>query len=239
MPVIVLVPPHHRPNPTFGPQCDQWLGLNGLPRHQLKHHALDECVRTSCASSMAMWLTMQLCELPETVASPLRTCSKPQEAQAVTAHPNHSSLAGVVPVLRGRRPARHACQASVAHSAQATSSGWNRSRIARARSESSPNASLRVTYCEIFPGKIATKKAATIQPTTVRERDTAINAAPSTSSTIPDATTTRSAGSGSQGGTCARNAIRAQVRCAVPAKSRAAPSSRRKTVCTTVVRAAV
>ena len=95
--------------------------------------------------------------------------------------------------------ARHA---SVDHSAHATNNGWKNKRTKREVSELRPNASVRVTYCEMFPGNMATKKAATIQPTTGRHlRGVATNAAPRPSSTTPDETTTKSESRGSHCGT--------------------------------------
>ena len=51
------------------------------------------------------------------------------------------------------------------HRAHTTRTGWKNSRIRRAWSVSRPKASVPVTYWEMLPGKIATKNAATIQPT--------------------------------------------------------------------------
>ncbi len=102
-------------------------------------------------------------------------------------------------------------QKSVDQSAQRTSSGWKSNRIARARSESNPKASIPLTNCEMLPGKIATKKSAVAMPTS-RRRLSEIRQRPSAISTIPDAMTTKSGESGSQVGTCAWNSRRLVVR---------------------------
>ena len=88
----------------------------------------------------------------------------------------------------------------VDQSAQRTRSGWKSNRIARARSESNPKASIPLTNCEMLPGKIATKKSAVAMPTS-RRRLSEIRQRPSAISTIPDAMTTKSGESGSQVGT--------------------------------------
>ena len=59
------------------------------------------------------------------------------------------------------------------------------------------------------------KKSAVAIPTSLRRRRE-ISARPSTSSTMPDAITTKSGESGSQVGTCAWNVMRLEVKCAVP-----------------------
>lgn len=92
------------------------------------------------------------------------------------------------------------------HSAQTTRTGWNSKRMNLAASESNPKASVPVTNCEMFPGKMTMKKAATTQPTAGRKRfGAAMSARPSISSTTPEIATTAS-GKGIHGGTCARNA---------------------------------
>ena len=103
----------------------------------------------------------------------------------------------------------------VDQSAQRTRSGWKSNRIARARSESNPKASIPLTNCEMLPGKIAKKKSAVAMPTS-RRRLSEIRQRPSAISTIPDAMTTKSGESGSQVGTCAWNSIRLVVKCRVP-----------------------
>ena len=70
-------------------------------------------------------------------------------------------------------------------------------------SESSPNASVCVTNWEMLPGKISTKKAATIHPIGTRQRVRNSTAAPNAISTMPEAITTKSAFNGSHGGTWA------------------------------------
>ncbi len=112
-------------------------------------------------------------------------------------------------VLRG-------CQNSVAQSAQRTSSGWKSNLIARARSVSNPKASIPLTYCEMLPGKMATKKSAVAIPTW-RRRCIEMRLRPRSISTAPDAMTTKSGESGSQVGTCAWNSIRLVVKCVIPA----------------------
>ena len=92
------------------------------------------------------------------------------------------------------RAARSDFRAPVDQSAQSTSSGWNASRAARERSESSPKASVCVTSCETLPGKTPTKNAAVVQPSAVRCRGNATSADPRAISTTPEATTTVSAG---------------------------------------------
>ncbi len=116
------------------------------------------------------------------------------------------------------------------HSAQAISSGWKNNRVRRAPSESSPNASAPSRYCDTLPGKTATKKAATTQPTSGRRRIGTIRAIARAISTTPDATTTRSTPSGSHSGTWAWNVSRAQNRCDSPANPRNPASSRRARV---------
>lgn len=73
------------------------------------------------------------------------------------------------------------------------------------------------TYCEMFPGKIAMKKAAVRKPTWVRCFQRISSDKPSAISTMPDAITTKSAESGTQLGTCAWNSWRLVVKCVVPA----------------------
>lgn len=81
-----------------------------------------------------------------------------------------------------------------------------------------------VTYCEMFPGKIATKNAAVTPPTAGLIRAGArINDVPSANSTTPELTTTKSVSSGTQVGTCAWNSSRRLVRWPVPAVISAAP----------------
>ena len=90
--------------------------------------------------------------------------------------------------------------AVVDHSAHRTSSGWKSNRIARARSLSNPKASIPLTNWEMFPGKIAMKKAAVAIPTS-RRRCKEIRPRPRAISTIPDARTMKSGVNGAQGGT--------------------------------------
>ncbi len=141
-----------------------------------------------------------------------------------------SSAAGRRGVLTIAAPGAPGLPRPVDHSAQITSRGWKSRRMPRARSVSRPKASVPRTNCSMLPGKIATKKAATIQPTATRHRRSRRRARPSAISTTPDATTVMSTGSGTQDGTCATNSPRANVRCAVPANSSAAPSSQRASV---------
>ena len=98
------------------------------------------------------------------------------------------------------------------HRAHTIRSGWKNSRMSRAWSVSRPKASVPVTYCEMLPGKIATKNAATIQPTGTRYRGRAISASPRAISTTPEATTTKSGSRGSHVGTWAWNSSRWRVR---------------------------
>jgi hypothetical protein len=60
------------------------------------------------------------------------------------------------------------CQAPVDHNAKNINTGCIGSLNQRAVSEFNPKASLCSTNWAIFPGKTATKNAATIQPTFVR-----------------------------------------------------------------------
>ena len=115
------------------------------------------------------------------------------------------------------------CHAPVDHTATKIKTNWKGSLIHRARSEFKPNASRCSVSCAMFPGNTSTKNSATIQPTRVlcflkKMRDN-----PNSISTIPDNTTTRSAFIGTQGGTCAWNSARLQVRCPMPAVKRKRP----------------
>lgn len=74
-----------------------------------------------------------------------------------------------------------------------------------------------------MPGKIATKNKAVAQPTknlcfTKKTKD-----APKIISTIPESITTKSASSGTHGGTCAKNSALFQVKWLMPANKRKAP----------------
>ena len=106
-------------------------------------------------------------------------------------------------------------QASVDQSAQRTNKGWKNNRINLARSLSNPKASTSFIYCEMLPGKIAKKKSAVAIPTAAR-RCRELSNKPSVISTTPDASTTKSAESGIQLGTCAWNSRRLVVRCKIP-----------------------
>lgn len=128
------------------------------------------------------------------------------------------------------KPDRRNAHAEVDHSAHNTSSGWKNSRMNRASSELSPNASVPVTNCEMFPGKIAMKNAATVRPTHCFQRHRKRSESPRETSTTPDARTTKSGSSGNQVGTCARNSVRAEPRWLTPAKVSAVPKRTRATV---------
>lgn len=119
---------------------------------------------------------------------------------------------------------RHASVDQIAH---ATSRGWKNSLINLAASELRPKASVWVRYWEMFPGNTAMKNNAVIRPIWAWNLEIEAMARPSEISTIPDATTTKSASKGSQSGTWAWKDARAKVRCPIPAKSRPAPSSNR------------
>ncbi len=82
----------------------------------------------------------------------------------------------------------------------------------------------------MLPGNTATKKAATTQPTSGARADQISSAEPNTISTTPDANTTKSVLSGTQDGTCAAKAVRAQNRWLSPAKTRNAPNRARPMV---------
>ena len=81
----------------------------------------------------------------------------------------------------------------------------------------------------IFPGNIRIKKIATIKPTLWRRwlkiKVMMIRQIPRVISTRPDATTTKSALSGNQVGTWARNSVRFEPRWEIPAEVRNAPSA--------------
>ena len=81
----------------------------------------------------------------------------------------------------------------------------------------------------IFPGNIRIKKIATIKPTLccrwLKIKVVIIRQIPRVISTSPDATTTKSALSGNQVGTWARNSVRFEPRWEIPAEVRNAPSA--------------
>ena len=81
----------------------------------------------------------------------------------------------------------------------------------------------------IFPGNIRIKKIATIRPTLWRRwlkiKVVMIRQIPRVISTRPDATTTKSAFSGNQVGTWARNSVRFEPRWEIPAEVRNAPNA--------------
>ena len=127
--------------------------------------------------------------------SPDRPCgSRTEVLQAPASRlgrqaPGSSPFASLAasPVRRNTR------QASVHQSAQATRRGWKKSRARRAASEVSPNASTRLAYCEMLPGKMRTKNAAVARPVRILWRGSRIRARPRAISATPDRTTTRSA----------------------------------------------
>jgi hypothetical protein len=78
----------------------------------------------------------------------------------------------------------------------------------------------------MFPGKIATKKAARAIPTYAEYlgfQSTSIPT-PNMISTTPESTTTKSGDRGTQVGTWAKNSVLSHVRCPIPAKDMQHPS---------------